>query len=70
MDMDSTTAFAPDDQIGCLCDDELTRRFKEAIRIDDEFRRIKGLPVARYDMERRQSYLEYLDGKREYREKN
>ena len=58
-----------DDSIGGLTDDELTYRFKEAIRIDDEIRRIKGLPVARYDMERRQSYLEYPDGKREYREK-
>lgn len=30
-------------------DEELTRRFKESIRIDDEVRKIKGLPVARYD---------------------
>ena len=58
-----------DDNIGGLSDDELTYRFKESIRIDDEIRRIKGLPVARYDMERRQSYLEYPDGRREYREK-
>ena len=58
-----------DDNIGGLSDDELTYRFKESIRIDDEIRRIKGLPVARYDLERRQSYLEYPDGTREYREK-
>ena len=33
-----------------ISDEELTRRFKESIRIDDEIRRIKGLPVARYDV--------------------
>lgn len=32
-----------------ISDDELTKRFKESIRIDDEIRKIKGLPVARYD---------------------
>ncbi len=32
-----------------ISDEELTQRFKESIRIDDEIRRIKGLPVARYD---------------------
>ena len=31
-----------------ISDDELTRLFKESIRIDDEIRRIKGLPVALY----------------------
>lgn len=34
-----------------LTDDELTRRFKESIRIDNEIRKIKGLPVAKYDRE-------------------
>ena len=52
-----------------LSDDELTQRFKESIRIDDEIRRIKGLPVARYDDEKKQAYLEYPDGRREYVEK-
>lgn len=27
-----------------ISDDELTERFKESIRIDEEIRRIKGLP--------------------------
>lgn len=49
-----------------LSDEELTRRFKEAIRIDDEIRRIMGLPVARYDSENKRAYLEYPDGRREY----
>ena len=49
-----------------ISDEELTQRFKEAIRIDDEVRRIKGLPVARYDDESKRAYLEYPDGRREY----
>ena len=49
-----------------LSDDELTERFKESIRIDNEIRRIKGLPIAKYDVENRKAYLEYPDGRREY----
>ncbi|MBO6115161.1 MAG: hypothetical protein J6P57_08905 [Lachnospiraceae bacterium] len=49
-----------------ISDDELTERFKASIRIDDEIRRIKGLPVARYDDKTRRAYLEYPDGRREY----
>ena len=41
-------------------------RFKESIRIDDEVRKIKGLPAAGYDDEARKAYLEYPDGRREY----
>ncbi|MBR6380603.1 MAG: hypothetical protein IKS07_02865 [Lachnospiraceae bacterium] len=49
-----------------ISDEELTVLFKESIRIDDEIRRIKGLPVARYDDETKRAYLEYPDGRREY----
>ena len=49
-----------------ISDEELTQRFKESIRIDDEIRKIKGLPVARYADEKKQAYLEYPDGRREY----
>ena len=49
-----------------ISDDELTQRFKEAIRIDKEVRKIKGLPVAKYDDETKRAYLEYPDGRREY----
>jgi hypothetical protein len=49
-----------------LSDDELTERFKASIRIDDEIRRIKGLPTAKYDAEKRQAYLKYPDGRIEY----
>lgn len=49
-----------------ISDEKLTELFKEAIRIDDEIRKIKGLPVARYDDETGRAYLEYPDGRIEY----
>lgn len=49
-----------------ISDEELTERFKASIRIDDEIRKIKGLPVARYDDELKKAYLEYPDGRRKY----
>ena len=59
----------PENELDTTCgltDDELTERFKASIRIDDEIRRIKGLPVARYERATRRAYLEYPDGRREY----
>ena len=49
-----------------ISDDELTKRFKEAIRIDNEERRIKGEPIAKFDTEKRRAYLEFPDGRRQY----
>ena len=49
-----------------VSDDELTERFEEAIRIENEERRIKGEPVAKYDIENRRAYLEFPDGRRQY----
>ena len=49
-----------------LFDEELTVRFRESIRIDNEVRKIKGLPVAGYDDETQKAYLEYPDGRREH----
>lgn len=49
-----------------LSDDEITRRFKEAIRIDEEIRTIMGLPQARYDDKTKLAYLLYPDGRRTY----
>lgn len=49
-----------------ISDDELTERFKESIRIDNEIRRIKGLPIAGFDKETKTAYIEYPDGRREY----
>ena len=52
-----------------LTDDELTERFKESIRIDNEIRKVKGVPTVKYDDEKNQVYLEYPDGRIEYVEK-
>jgi hypothetical protein len=49
-----------------ISDDELTERFKEAIRIDNEIKKIKGAPIAGYDTAPKMAYLEYPDGKRKY----
>lgn len=49
-----------------ISDEELTQRFKDAIRMDNEVRSIKGLPTAKYDADQRRAYLEYPDGRREY----
>ena len=57
------------DVIVGLSDDELTERFKASIRIDEEIRRIKGLPSAKYDVSKKQAYLEYPDGRIEYVER-
>ena len=54
------------DSTNGISDDELTQRFKESRRIDNEIRRIKGLPIAKYDSVTKRAYLEYPDGRREY----
>lgn len=51
-----------------LSDEELTRRFMESVRIENEIKIIKGLPVSKYDYERKAPYIEYPDGRREYAE--
>ena len=49
-----------------LSDDELTKRFEEAVRIENEIKKIKGQPIAKYDYEKKVAYLEYPDGRKEY----
>lgn len=51
-----------------VSDEELTQRFKEAVRIENEIKKVKGLPIARYDFEKNTPYIEYPDGRREYAE--
>ena len=51
-----------------ISDEELTVRFKESIRIDNEIRRIIGAPTARYDKQKKKAYLEYPDGRIVYAE--
>jgi hypothetical protein len=49
-----------------ISDEELTERFKESIRIDQEICEIKGLPIEGYDDKNKRAYLEYPDGRRVY----
>lgn len=63
--VNTSIANDPDITAG-LTDDDMTRLFKESIRIDNEIRRIKGLPVAGYDDETDRAYIEYPDGRRVY----
>ena len=49
-----------------VSDEELTIRFREAVRIENEIKRIKKLPIARYDYEKKMPYIEYPDGRKEY----
>ena len=49
-----------------VSDDELSKRFEEAVRIENEIKKIKGLPIAKYDYEKKAPYLEFPDGRREY----
>ncbi|MBO4546566.1 MAG: hypothetical protein J5700_03215 [Treponema sp.] len=52
-----------------MTDEELTAKFNEAIRIETEISKAKGVPVVRYDGIKRQVYYEYADGKIQYAKK-
>ena len=49
-----------------VSDDELTKRFVEAIRIDNEIKKITGVSIQKYDHEKKQPYLEYPNDRRKY----
>ena len=49
-----------------ISDEELTHRFIEAVRIENEISKAMGTPIAKYDVEQNKPYLEYADGRREY----
>ena len=51
-----------------VSDEELSRRFVEAVRIENEIKAVKGLPIAKYDFERKTPYIEYPDGRKVYEE--
>jgi len=52
--------------IGNLNADEITNTFTNAVKNEIKQKQMKGLPVARYDTNTKQAYLEYTDGTREY----
>lgn len=49
-----------------ITDEELTYRFIEAVRIENEIKKIKGVPIAGFDTDLQLPYIEYADGRREY----
>ena len=42
--------------------DELTVRFRNAVMLERVKKKLLGIPVARYDKEKRRAYLEYPSG--------
>jgi len=49
-----------------ISDEELTRRFVEGVRIENEISKIKGDPIQKWDEKANRPYIEYADGSREY----
>ena len=45
---------------------DISSAFSAAVQNDVAEKQMKGFPVARYDTDKRQAYLETPDGKREY----
>lgn len=58
------------DNLWAMTDIELTKRFRDAVKIENKIKEIKGIPIACYDKERKEPYLEFMDGRREYIEKS
>ena len=46
--------------------DDITNAFTNAVKSEIDKYQQKGLPIARYDSLKQQSYLEFADGTREY----
>jgi len=53
-----------------VSDDELTRRFIEAVRIENEIKKAKEIPISCYDSATNSAYLLYSDGTRKYVQAN
>lgn len=54
------------DSLCGISDEELTRRFVEGVRLENEKKKILGVPVSGYDAKTNRAYLEYADGTKEY----
>ena len=48
-----------------LSDDEISERFKKAVELENEEKRIMKIPLPKYDEEKQEAYLEYPDGTKE-----
>lgn len=59
--------FDPELDVFCgIRDDELTERFRQAVELANLEKRIKGIPIAGYDLKNKRAFLEYPDGSRKY----
>lgn len=67
MKEENNTAINDLDSICGVSDEELTLRFREAIRLSNEEKRIKRHPIAGYDEKLNKPFIEYPDGSREYK---
>ena len=47
-------------------DEELTKRFIEAVRIENEIKKAMGTPISCYDPKTNSAYLLYSDGTKKY----
>ena len=44
----------------------MTELFNASIKIENEISRLKGVPIAKYDVQTKRAYFEYPDGHIEY----
>jgi hypothetical protein len=49
-----------------MTDEEMDYRFRKAVRLANEEKIAKGVPLPMYDFETRKAYLLYPDGKKVY----
>ena len=49
-----------------ISDEKMTKIFRKTIKLDEQARKLKGIPEARYDIKTRRAYLEYPNGRKEY----
>lgn len=67
MEMQKNLAKAAyDPELDDLTDEEMTQRFRLAVRMADLEKRLKKQPVAIYDEKLDKAFLEYPDGRRVY----
>ncbi|MBR3157643.1 MAG: hypothetical protein IKG18_15495 [Atopobiaceae bacterium] len=57
---------ANDDRMFGLADDELDRRFAEAVRLANEAKIAMGVPLPMFDFDAKRAYLLHPDGRKEY----
>ncbi|MHB1151084.1 MAG: type II toxin-antitoxin system RelB/DinJ family antitoxin [Eubacteriales bacterium] len=51
---------------GGLTSSDITRLFNETVVAEISLKENNNVPVAKYDSDKKQAYLEYADGKKEY----